>query len=63
MDEQIKNVGVFYDTKTGFPLTKGCKIKGIKHYSFNQTNGYNLSFINLSDDDLTVDHLKYKISL
>lgn len=67
MDEQIKKICVFYDTKTGFPLTKACKIKGIKHYSFNQTNGYNLSFIHLSDDicrsDLTDDYLKYKISL
>lgn len=63
MDEQIKKICVFYDTKTGFALTKACKIKGIKHYSFNQTNGYNLSFIHLSDADLTVDYLKYKISL
>ena len=61
MDEQIKKICVFYDTKTGFPLTKACKIKGIKHYSFNQTKGYNLSFIHLSDADLTVDYLKYKI--
>ena len=52
MDEQIKKICVFYDTKTGFPLTKACKIKGIKHYSFNQTKGYNLSFIH---------YLKYKI--
>ena len=60
MDEQIKKICVFYDTKTGFPLTKACKIKGIKHYSFNQTKGYNLSFIHLSDADLTVDYLKCK---
>ena len=63
MDEQIKKICVFYDTKTGFPLTKGCKIKKIKHCSFNQTNGYNLSFIHLSDTGLTVDYLKFKISL